>query len=122
MYQVAKQKLIVFKRYPYLMTFLQTVLLYPSEEKHLPEQLLVRYERFVKEGVTRLYQNIDRTHFKEGMDVDRAMQLIEWSMGGYQQTLTNQLKQQACIEEKMHEYWDDFYRYLAVLKQVYYKK
>jgi AcrR family transcriptional regulator len=122
MYKIAKQKMYVFKRYPYLMTFLQTVLLYRHEDKPLPTELVKRYDRLVKEGMQKMYQNIDVSYFKEQMDAEKAMRLIEWSISGYQQTLTEQLKQQVLTEELIDQYWDDFYGYLAVLKQAYYKE
>lgn len=122
MYKIAKQKMYVFKRHPYLMTFLQTVLLYRHEDKPLPIELVKRYDTLVKEGMQKLYQNIDVSFFKEKMDAEKAMRLIEWSISGYQQTLTEQLKQQVLTEELIDQYWDDFYGYLAVLKQAYYKE
>lgn len=122
MYKIAKQKMYVFKRHPYLMTFLQTVLLYRHEDKPLPTELVKRYDTLVKEGMQKMYQNIDVSYFKEQMDAEKAMRLIEWSISGYQQTLTEQLKQQVLTEELIDQYWDDFYGYLAVLKQAYYKE
>ena len=122
MYKIAKQKMYVFKRHPYLMTFLQTVLLYRHEDKPLPTELVKRYDRLVKEGMQKIYQNIDVSYFKEQMDAEKAMRLIEWSISGYQQTLTEQLKQQVLTEELIDQYWDNFYGYLAVLKQAYYKE
>jgi hypothetical protein len=56
------------------------------------------------------------------MDAEKAMRLIEWSIGGYQQTLTEQLKQQVLTDTLIDQYWDDFYGYLAVLKLAYYKE
>lgn len=122
MYQIAKQKMHVFKHHPHLMTFLQTVLLYSKENQPLPPELIARYETLVKEGMQKVYQNIDVSYFKEQMDAEKAMRLIEWSIGGYQQTLTEQLKQQVLTDTLIDQYWDDFYGYLAVLKQAYYKE
>ena len=122
MYKVAKQKMHVFKHHPHLMTFLQTVLLYSKENQPLPPELIARYETLVKEGMQKVYQNIDVSYFKEQMDAEKAMRLIEWSIGGYQQTLTEQLKQQVLTDTLIDQYWDDFYGYLAVLKQAYYKE
>jgi len=122
MYQIAKQKMHVFKHHPHLMTFLQTVLLYSKENQPLPPELIARYETLVKEGMQKVYQNIDVSYFKEQMDAEKAMRLIEWSIGGYQQTLTEQLKQQVLTDALIDQYWDDFYGYLAVLKQAYYKE
>lgn len=122
MYQIAKQKMHVFKRHPHLMTFLQTVLLYSEKDQPLPPELIARYETLVKEGMQKVYQNIDVSYFKEQMDAEKAMRLIEWSIGGYQQTLTEQLKQQVLTDTLIDQYWDDFYGYLAVLKQAYYKE
>ncbi len=122
MYKIAKQKMHVFKRHPYLMTFLQTVLLYGHEDKPLPTELVERYDVLVKDGLQKMYQNIDVSYFKEDMDSGKAMQLIEWSIGGYQQTLTEQLKQRVLTDELIDQYWDEFYGYLAVLKQAYYKE
>ncbi|MGM0523991.1 MAG: TetR/AcrR family transcriptional regulator [Bacillota bacterium] len=121
MYQIAKQKMHVFKHHPHLMTFLQTVLLYSKENQPLPPELIARYDVLVKEGMQKMYQNIDVSYFKEQMDAEKAMRLIEWSIGGYQQTLTEQLKQQVLTDALIDQYWDDFYGYLAVLKQAYYK-
>lgn len=121
LYVIAKEKMRVFKRHPYLMEFLQTVLLYQDDNKALPDDLIKRYDVLVKEGMQKIYHNIDVSYFKEEMAIDKAIQLIEWSIQGYQQTLTNQLKQQQLTDALITQYWDDFHDYLTVLKQAYYK-
>ena len=64
---------------------------------------------------------IDKTLFREDVDVDKAFQLIQWSIDGYQNNLLQQLKGKKLSDINFDPYWDEFFGYLAVLKTAFYK-
>lgn len=122
MQQIAKKKMILFKAHPHLMAFLGTFMLKENQQLNVPTTIQERYQKLIIEGYQKMYQQIDRSLFKADMDADKAMQLIEWSINGYQQMLTARLKAEDFATLDLSSYWDEFYQYLAVLKQAYYKE
>lgn len=70
----------------------------------------------------KLYDNIDKTLFWDDIDIDKAFQLIRWSIEGYQYELINRLKGQKMTSIDLDPYLEEFYEYVEILKTVFYKQ
>ena len=121
-HQIAKQKLILFQESPHLMDFLATFMLQADQQLNIPTDIRERFQQLMSDGHQKMYQQIDQSLFKAGIDAEKAMQLIEWSINGYQQMLTARLQAEDLTTLELSSYWDEFYQYLAVLKQAYYQE
>ncbi|SDJ83561.1 TetR/AcrR family transcriptional regulator [Sediminibacillus albus] len=116
--QAAQLKMQAFAKYPNAINFTGMLLL--SDEVQLPDYLEAKFDELRKTGYAMLYDNIDVSLFREGIDVEKAFQLIRWSIDGYQNELTNQLKGKKFSSVDFDPYWEEFYAYLDVLKTCYY--
>ncbi|MFZ4452544.1 TetR/AcrR family transcriptional regulator [Salibacterium aidingense] len=117
--QAAQVKMQCFSRHPHIFNFMGTFLL--ASEEQLPENLQTRFETLQREGNARIYDNIDRTLFRDDIDVEKAYHLIQWAIEGYQNHLKNKLKGEKMTSIDMSYYWDEFYEYLDVLKKTFYE-
>ncbi len=72
-------------------------------------------------GYQMMFENIDKSLFREDIDPDEAIRLIRLSMDGYEKELIASLQGKKISEVDMDPYWDDFFRFLDLLKKVLYK-
>ncbi|UOR13741.1 TetR/AcrR family transcriptional regulator [Halobacillus amylolyticus] len=117
--QASRIKMKAYTENPAIFNFLGSLLL--TDESEIPADLKVRIEELQKLGYSKLYEKIDRRLFRDDVDVDKAFQLIRWSMEGYQNELTNRLKGQKLASIDFEPYWEEFHGYIEVLKSCFYK-
>ncbi len=117
--QSSKIKMHFFAEHPNVFQFLGTFFLIADDQ--LPEDLKEKYHKLTEIGYKKLYQDIDYSLFREGIDVEKAFQLIQWAIEGYQQDLKKRLQGKVFSTIDLKPYWDEFYEYLDVLKKSFYK-
>ena len=83
-----------------------------------PEEKLVNMRIY---GYQMMFENIHKSLFREDIDADEAIRLIRLSMDGYEKELIASLQGKKISEVDMDPYWDDFFRFLDLLKKVLYK-
>lgn len=117
LYQIGKDKLVMFNQYPDLFAFMKTVFFHSAP----PQEYIERHQSLVKLAYQRMYQDIDYSLFDHTLDAEKAMELIQWSIEGYQTKITQELKDMSFLDHDLTPYWDEYYQYLEVLKKAYYK-
>lgn len=117
--QITQVKMTYHYENPNVSNFISNI--YLDNELELPEDLEKRLAKMMEEGLSKLYEDIDYSLFRNDIDKDKAFQLIRWSMEGYQNDLLNELKGKNITLLNLDPYWDDFYDYLAILKTTFYK-
>lgn len=116
--QIAQIKAAYLDNHPYVSNFIGTVFL--SDEEELPEELQTRLVDLQKTGQSLLYKNIDKSLFRNDVDVEKSFKLIQWAFEGYQNELMQQFKDTKIASVDLKPYWDEFYEYLGVLKTTFY--
>lgn len=117
--QIAQIKMAYHYENPNVSNFISNI--YLDDELDLPVDLDKRLAKMMEEGLSKMYKNIDYTLFRNDIDVEKAFQLIRWSMEGYQNDLLKELKGQKIALIDLDPYWDEFYEYLSILKTTFYK-
>ncbi|AQQ51843.1 TetR/AcrR family transcriptional regulator [Planococcus lenghuensis] len=118
--QAAQAKMETYIKYRHVFSFMATVML--QKDSALPAHLETRLGEMTALAYEKLYSGIDRNRFRAGIDVEKAFQLIRWSIEGYQNDLTKQLEGKKLSEIDLNPYWEEFYGYLDVLKESFYEK
>lgn len=119
MSQATQVKMTCFTENPNVFNFLGTFFL--ESKPDIPSQLAEHYEQLLKEGNAIMYENIDKTCFRDDVDVDKVFKLIQWAMDGYQNEIISSLKDQELSSVDFTPYWEEFYAYLDILKKSFYK-
>lgn len=118
---ISKVKMDFLRRYPDAMNFLSVVFLQDFEK--LSEQQQVMIEKFQQKMRHLTYGNIDFTLFRHDIDAEKAFRLIQWTFKGYEE----EMKYRLMAEEEAGAidytpYFEEFFTYLDVLQQAFYKK
>ncbi|HLR70954.1 MAG TPA: TetR/AcrR family transcriptional regulator, partial [Pseudogracilibacillus sp.] len=81
-----------------------------------------KYEKFYQLGYSLLYDNIDTSLFRSDVDVEKAFQLIQWAIDGYQNNLIHRLQGKNLSSYNFDPLWEEFFEYLNVLKTAFYNR
>ncbi|OKP72301.1 TetR family transcriptional regulator [Paenibacillus sp. P3E] len=78
---VAILKFGLFQKYPNAFEFIKRV--YPEDSSEVKPDLENRKKEFLNKGYKDLFGDIDLTPFKEGIDIEKAVNIIYWTMEGF---------------------------------------
>ncbi|WP_188455914.1 TetR/AcrR family transcriptional regulator [Virgibacillus oceani] len=93
-----------------------------EDELDLPLPLKRKFEELYARGHSIIYENIDKTMFRDDADVDKIFQIIRWSMEGYENDLKKRLHGQNLTTINYDPIWEEFYEYMDILKLSFYRK
>ena len=119
--QIAQIKAVYHLTYPYDLSLLGTAFL-QEEKAPIPPSARQKYQQLIDLQEKAIYGNIDQSLFRKDLDPSKAFRLIQWTLHGYQEELTQRLKHQDLSSVDLDPYWEEFYDYLDELKKVYYDK
>ncbi len=117
--KAAQVKLTAYTKNPHVFNFLATV--YLNNEAELDKNSRDKLNSYYLESRAKLYKNIDTSLFREDIDQKLIYRIITWALEGYQQELMAGLKGKDMTKINFDPYWEDFYRFLKVLKKLNYK-
>lgn len=112
-------KMKTFDEHPDVFYFLGTILL--NENVVLPKELQKQYDNLQTLAYSLMYDNIDTSLFRTDVNVEKAFQLIRWSIDGYQHHLIQRLQGKKFTEIDFDPLWDEFFQYLDVLRIAFYE-
>ncbi|MEW9502758.1 TetR/AcrR family transcriptional regulator [Jeotgalibacillus marinus] len=113
-------KIAFYADNPHVNNFLGALFL--TDKLELSADLETRFEEMQRLGFSILYADIDHSLFREDIDVDKAFQLIRWSIEGYQNELINKFKGQKVTSIDMDPVLEEFDEYLNIFKTSFYKQ
>jgi len=116
----AQIKMNYYHKHFHISNFISSV--YLNEKVILPEHLQKRLHEFEILAYEKIYDNIDTSLFRNGIDIEKAFQLIRWSIEGYQHDLISQFQNKNLSSMNLDPYWEEFYEYLDILKITFYKE
>jgi len=112
-------KMKTYQAHPNIFHFLGSIFM--NENIDLPVKLQQKYEQVHRRGSSLLFDHIDTTLFRKDIDVEKAIDLIRWSIEGYQHHIIRQLQGKNLATIDFDPLWEEFFAYLDVLKTVYYE-
>lgn len=119
--QIALLKIELIQKYPKLYEFLITSAL--EEDIEIKQELENQYKGVMADALQRLFENIDTSGFKEGLDIKRISEIIIWVAQGFSDREFDQIKRDPAYKSNldMNALVDDFDRYLELLKNAFYR-
>ncbi|MFP4461609.1 MAG: TetR/AcrR family transcriptional regulator [Thermotogota bacterium] len=114
--QITLIKFKLMNQYPYLYDFSLTMVKNGSVE-----ELKSRYEADFADLMTKVYQeNIDYGLFKEDIDLQKVIRIIQWTLDKYGEEFIEKYKQTGKRIEP-NQIYTDVEDYLNILKRAFYK-
>lgn len=110
------KKLQIQRRFPQIFDFLLSLAKEESDQvKYIIKE---KIHSIHEEGVTRIYENIDYSMFREDIDIKKAIEILNWTMFGFGEKALNQLNSFEDVGEQYLQEWDS---YSKLLKNCFYK-
>lgn len=117
--QISSYKLEIIGRFPEMFRFLMAAQFEESAEvKH---DLLKRNNELLMGAYTKVYENVDLSLFKDGVDTKKAIEIISWSMEGFALREQGKMKKLKDVEHDLKEIMAGIDPYLDILKKCFYR-
>ncbi len=117
MRQLGEVKYKIYKKYPHAFNFIKTAAREDAAEVK-PEINRIG-KAIIAEGLERGYQNIDWSKFREDIDRERMIKIINWTMLGFAEEERDKVKS---FEEVGTEVLKEADEYFSILRRCFYKK
>lgn len=113
------QKLQLHQEYPYVFDFLAAVELEESIEVKdiIEEKITIIYDR----GIQKIYQDLDYSKFREDIDVEKAVEILNWTMFGFGEKIIKRIDTFKDSTEFGKEALKEWEKYAAILIDTFYK-
>ncbi len=118
-HNIGIRKLYVQMEFPHLFDLLTAAVAEDSET--VREAIKVKLDPVYSESQKRLYENIDYSLFREDVDVEKAIEILNWTMTGYGDKTVRQLNSFEDLSEFGERYLEEWERYSEILKYSFYK-
>ena len=110
------KKLHIQRKFPQVFDFLLSSVNEESDE--VKEDIKQNVNSIFEEGFTKIYEDIDYSKFREDIDIQKAIDILNWTMFGFGEKVMNQLNS---FEEVREEYLEEWDKYSEILKYSFYK-
>lgn len=117
--QIAFVKIELLHRHPQLFDFFQTAIFTESEEVKASLDKTSKNVRI--NAFDKLFDNVDESRFKDGLDVAKSKELIVWSLNGIADKLQQKVKGLAWDEIDYDDLITECDSYFEILRQLFYK-
>ncbi|MGM0847064.1 MAG: TetR/AcrR family transcriptional regulator [Bacillota bacterium] len=117
--EMSSVKIKMFHQYPSVFEFFKNIFL--EEDPVIYHELEQRKNEFLNKNYKEMMEDIDTTKFREGVDVEKAKNIITWSLEGFSNRMQAQVKGMGSKEISMEETLSEMKEYLEVLKTSFYK-
>lgn len=114
--QIGRTKLQVMTTYPQIFDFLKSAAADDSPE--VKPEFEEKQKQVLAQGFEKIYENIDWSKFREGIDIEKSVNIINWTMLGYAEKEKEKLISYSEAGVGQLEEWD---RYAEILKSCFYK-
>ncbi|MBC8062761.1 MAG: TetR/AcrR family transcriptional regulator [Clostridiaceae bacterium] len=112
-------KLELLKKYPEIFGFVEVS--YRERLYEIKSDLQLINESFLVSSYAKIFQNIDTSKFKEGLDIEKCVKIIIWAIDGFG---AEAMKNEKLLTSNRESYEKAFVEadvYMEVLKNCFYK-
>lgn len=116
---IGMQKVNIYQEFPYVFDFLSSVQLEESQEvKDLTQK---RVGLIYEKGIKKIYENIDHSMFREDIDTEKAIEILNWTMFGVGEKNIKKMKTFKNSNNFRKELTKEWKIYSEMLRKVFYK-
>lgn len=110
------KKLQIQEKFPQVFDFFLSIM--KEESVEVKEIIQNRIQSIYGKGYAKIYENIDYSMFREDIDTEKAIEILNWTMFGFGERALRQLN---TIEEVGAHYLTEWESYSKILKLSFYK-
>jgi tetrahydromethanopterin S-methyltransferase subunit G len=114
--QIGRVKLNIQRKFPQVFNFWFSVVNEKSAE--VKAEIEEKQDNILKEGFERIYENIDYSKFRQGLDIEKAINILNWTMVGFSEKLKNDISSIEEVSDEALKEWDS---YSELLKHSFYR-
>ncbi len=114
--KLAFKKLETQRKYPQVFDFLFSLTQEESDE--VRNEIKQKIDSVFDQGIALVYEKIDYSKFRDDIDIQKAIEILTWTMRGFGEKAINQL---STMEEVGEEYLKEWEIYSKMLKDSFYK-
>jgi len=117
MREIGLIKLKIMKKFPQAFDFLKTTAREDAVEVKTEIDKMGEY--LIESGIGRGYENIDMTKFRDDIDIQKTLNIINWTILSFAEQQRDKVNSFETIDMELLKEWDD---YFDILKRCFYKK
>ncbi len=115
--QIGFIKLKIQQKYPLLFDFLKSTQLEQSPEvKNEIDSIMMN---ILNVSLSRVYENIDFSKFRDDVNPEKALHILNWTMLGFAEAQKEKIKSFESVGIELMAEWDE---YMKMLKRAFYKE
>lgn len=118
--QIALLKMDLMQKHPAIFTFIAHASFPDSEE--IQREISERLENFIHDTYPKIFYDIDRSLFRENIDIDTAIQVILFTIEGYAQGEADSQKTSEDYYGEYDRYLNDLNRFITFFRSNFYKE
>ncbi len=117
--QISLIKLDLIRIYPGMIKFIEVAYLESSPD--IKNELDEKNKKFINENYTKVFNNIDVTMFKDGVDVDKVISMIQWTFEGIAESEQKKLSALSVKEIDYDRLFKESEEYIEIFRKAFYK-
>ncbi|UOQ44874.1 hypothetical protein MUN89_02660 [Halobacillus salinarum] len=114
------QKLYIHKKFPHVFDFLANSL--QEESPEVKDTIRSKVDEVYERGTRMIYQDIDYSMFREDLDIEKAIEILNWTMFGFGDKAIKQINTFEDMREFGEQYLKEWENYAEILKRSFYKE
>jgi AcrR family transcriptional regulator len=118
-HQIALLKIEIIGKHPEMFNFVIAV--NTETDKEVKEELIKTNKDFIAKSYGKIYENIDSSMFREGIDIKKAIDVASWTIEGLSARGQERVKQSSLDELNYDEIMTEVDNYLEFLRKSFYK-
>jgi AcrR family transcriptional regulator len=109
-------KFNIMKKVPQAFDFINAIGKEESEE--VKSEIKNKSKIIIENGMSRIYKNIDFSKFRDDIDINKTINIINWTMLSFSEQQRNSLNSFEDVSMELLGEWDD---YFDIMKRCFYK-
>lgn len=118
--QIALLKMDLMQKYPMIFNFIAHASF--PETNDVKNQIMEQRNKLTKDVYPKLFYDIDRTLFREDIDVDTAIRVILFTIESYSESQANPDKSTEDYYAEYSRYLSDLEKYIQLFRNSFYRK
>ncbi len=116
--QVARLKFEIFKKHPDIFSFLKVV--FNEDSYEVKCDVDRRNKQFLEGSLSKLLSDIDLSKFKEGIDITKAISIINWTLEGFAYQQQGKLTTASLEQLDLDSIFAEMDLYMEMLRKSFY--